>query len=93
MIGFDIAAGTAAFEEPSIEIVIGDQACVADLLRLVGVSGPPHVIIDDGGHFAHQHQISFEVLFPILRDGGVYLVEDTHTCYWPKSSREAATGS
>ena len=82
MIGFETAAGTTAVEEPLIEIVNCDQACLADLPRLVGVSGPPHVIIDDGGHFAHQFQISCEVLIPNLRDGRVYLVEDVHTCYW-----------
>ena len=27
--------------------------------------------------------VTFEALFPALRDGGVYLCEDTHTSYFP----------
>ena len=26
---------------------------------------------------------TFEVLFPLLRDGGIYVVEDVQTSYWP----------
>ncbi|HSA99741.1 MAG TPA: hypothetical protein VLE49_03755, partial [Anaerolineales bacterium] len=26
--------------------------------------------------------ISFEVLYPYLKEGGLYLLEDLHTCYW-----------
>lgn len=80
--GLDINEKALAYAQDSIEVVIGDQANVGDLLRLLDVSGPPHIIIDDGGHHAHQQNIAFEVLFPELVDGGVYLIEDTHTSYW-----------
>ncbi len=26
--------------------------------------------------------ISVEILFPLLRDGGLYVIEDAHTSYW-----------
>ena len=39
-------------------------------------------MIDDGGHTMEQQIVSIETLFPLLADGGVYLVEDTHTSYW-----------
>jgi hypothetical protein len=42
----------------------------------------PDIIIDDGGHAMTQLITSFEVLYPYLKEGGLYLLEDLHTCYW-----------
>ncbi len=27
---------------------------------------------------------SFETLFPVMSSGGIYVIEDTQTSYWPK---------
>ena len=41
-----------------------------------------HIIIDDGSHI-NEHVIeTFNLLFPKLKDGGVYVIEDTQTSYW-----------
>ena len=40
------------------------------------------IVIDDGSHMMHHMKKSFEVLYPKISYNGVYLVEDTHTCYW-----------
>ena len=40
------------------------------------------IIIDDGGHTMDQQKISFEHLYSKVKDGGIYLIEDTHTSYW-----------
>lgn len=40
------------------------------------------VIIDDGSH-VNSHQIMTLInLFPRLKEGGTYVIEDTHTSYW-----------
>jgi hypothetical protein len=45
--------------------------------------GPFDFIIDDGSH-ENAHQIeTFGILWPHLKDGGVYIVEDVQTSYWP----------
>jgi demethylmacrocin O-methyltransferase len=45
--------------------------------------GPFDFIIDDGSHL-NAHQIeTFRILWPHLRDGGTYIVEDVQTSYWP----------
>ena len=45
--------------------------------------GPFDFIIDDGSHL-NAHQIeTFGILWPHLRDGGAYFVEDVQTSYWP----------
>lgn len=60
-----------------------DQSSAADLSALVKDEGPFDIIIDDGSH-RNDHQIfTFEKLFPALREGGVYVIEDTQTSYWP----------
>ena len=40
------------------------------------------VIIDDGGHTMKQQITSFAVLFPHLKSGGLYIIEDLYTSYW-----------
>jgi len=65
-----------------IRTVKGDQSSNDDLIKLNTIHGPFHVIIDDGSHMC-AHQIkSFEVLFPLMPDGGIYIIEDTETSYW-----------
>lgn len=39
------------------------------------------IIIDDGGHGMNQQITSFKVLFPHLKHGGIYVIEDLHTSY------------
>jgi len=40
------------------------------------------IIIDDGSHVQSDVLTSFDTLFPKLKDGGIYFVEDLHTAYW-----------
>lgn len=59
----------------------GDQTDKSLLRRIASQCGPLHIIIDDGSHRTPDQQITFETLFPLLQDGGVYIVEDIHTSY------------
>jgi hypothetical protein len=47
------------------------QAIVADEFTT-----PLDLVIDDASHELHATRASFETLFPLLRPGGMYLVED-----------------
>jgi hypothetical protein len=82
VIGVDIDPRLGDLGEPGIEIVIGDQGDRAFLKSLVERIGPIDVVIDDGGHRMQQQIATFETLFPTVVDGGVLIVEDTHTSYW-----------
>lgn len=61
-----------------IETFIGDQTDTKFLETL----GDFDIIIDDGGHTMKQQITSFEYLFPKMKDGGIYIIEDLHTSYW-----------
>jgi hypothetical protein len=40
------------------------------------------IVVDDGDHNAEHQIAAFEVLWPALRDGGLYCIEDLHTAFW-----------
>ncbi len=83
IIGVDINPECAKFIEPQIEVVIGDQEDRKFLRALRKKVGDIDVVIEDGGHTMPQQINTFEVLWPAVRDGGVFLIEDLHTSYWP----------
>lgn len=82
LVGIDIDEKAALLAGSHRTVVIGDQANRDFLGSIVEQHGPFDIIIDDGGHTMEQQVTSIETLFPTLADGGVYLVEDTHTSYW-----------
>ena len=81
--------------EKRIRIYRGDQSDEKLLRKIVDEIGRPDIIIDDGSHQNHHVIKSFEVLFPLLADNGIYVVEDTQTAYWPEyggTSEDLDTG-
>lgn len=64
-------------------IYFGDQASEADLQRALKADGDRQydVIIDDGGHSMQQQLVSFRVLWPRVKRGGVYVVEDLNSSF------------
>jgi hypothetical protein len=68
---------------PRCELHMVDQGSRTALKQfLAKVGGGFDIIIDDGGHTMHQQITSFKVLFPRLKPGGIYVIEDLHTSYW-----------
>lgn len=45
--------------------------------------GPFDIVIDDGGHKPHQHLSSLEALWPFMKPGGWYCIEDMHSIFNP----------
>lgn len=70
------------YGDENIQVIIGDQGDRSFLETLKKTLPPLDIVIDDGGHYFHQQINSFEVLYPLVKPGGVYLVEDVHTSYW-----------
>ncbi|GHT39758.1 hypothetical protein AGMMS49965_06690 [Bacteroidia bacterium] len=80
--GIDIDPRCKSLEEENIKILIGSQSD-RKFLREVKEQIPPiDILIDDGGHSMEQQIVSYEELFPHIKENGVYLCEDLHTSYW-----------
>jgi Methyltransferase domain len=80
--GVDIDPHCKQLEEDQIQIFIGDQANREFISELKQKVGHIDIVIDDGGHTMIQQVTTFKELFPIVRETGIYLVEDLHTSYW-----------
>jgi hypothetical protein len=82
IVGIDLH-DKSRLSENRIDIRQCDQTDSEALLRLSTEYGGFDIIIDDGSHL-NEHVIkTFQVLFPLLRQNGIYVVEDTQTAYWP----------
>jgi cephalosporin hydroxylase len=81
IIGIDIDPRTK-FEESQIYTEVGSQSDPEFLATILNRYGTPDVIIDDGSHIQNDVMSSFINLYPRLNDGGVYVIEDTHTSLW-----------
>ncbi|HTX65798.1 MAG TPA: hypothetical protein VMD31_08485 [Opitutaceae bacterium] len=68
---------------PRIRTFVGDQSDEHFLRRVISEIGRPQIVIDDGSHINSHVIKSFEVLFPLLADDGIYVIEDVATSYWP----------
>ncbi|MCV7352026.1 hypothetical protein [Mycobacterium parmense] len=76
--GYDIK-DAHRFDNDRITTFVGDQSDRADLARLVeNFGGEFDIIIDDGSHNAMHQQVSLAFLFPYLKPGGQYIIEDLH---------------
>jgi hypothetical protein len=69
-----------------VTILQGDMDREEDLQAIVDACGAPiDVVIDDGSHVSHHQQKAFACLFPAVRPGGLYIIED---CHWQDPSLE-----
>lgn len=60
---------------------IGSQTDPAFLDKLLSEIGAPDIIIDDGSHVGGDMEWTFRHLFPKMKPGGYYVVEDAATLY------------
>lgn len=80
----DINDFSEKYDSDRIHCHQGDQSNRDDLERVMQHIGQPiDIIIEDGGHYMNQQQISFGTLFKYLKSDGLYFIEDLHTSYWP----------
>jgi hypothetical protein len=80
--GIDIDPRCKNFEEEGFKVFIGSQKDTVFLNSIISQMPEIDIILDDGGHTMEQQIVSFEALFPHLKNGGIYMVEDTHTSYY-----------
>lgn len=76
--GIDIDPACRTHAGEGVEIIIADQSDRAFWTDFVSRMPPIDIVLDDGGHQAHQQIPTLEALLPHLRPGGVYICEDVH---------------
>jgi tetratricopeptide (TPR) repeat protein len=81
--GIDIAEKRLA-PHPRIKLFRGSQDDAGFLKTVSDARGPFDIIIDDGSHIPKQVVASFHALLPALADGGIYVIEDVQTTFWPR---------
>jgi hypothetical protein len=80
-IDIDVECAKLKYDDPRIDVVIGDQADTLFWDSFLVKNPKIDVFVDDGGHFMDQQIMTFEKVFPQMPVGGVYICEDCHTSY------------
>ena len=83
IIGCDIneLCSNLQYEDSRIHIVIGDANQPKSINEITKICNEFDIIIDDGSHLSNDILNSFYKYFPIVKPGGIYVIEDTHTLY------------
>jgi hypothetical protein len=79
--GLDIDPGCEQFEGDRRRMHVGDQSDREVLARVAAAAdGPFDIVIDDGSHRVEHQLATFDCLFPLMSEHGIYVVEDTGGC-------------
>lgn len=81
--GIDVDPACARLDGRSGSVRIGSQDDRGFLESVVGEISGLDIVLDDGSHYSRHIRASLQFLFPLLSDGGLYVVEDLHATYWP----------
>lgn len=84
IMGADIRQSTLGKCGKGVETYYLDQSSRADLCAFSADKNFV-IIIDDGGHVVSHQILTFEVLWPHINSGGLYIIEDIETSYWTDS--------
>ncbi|MBK4217106.1 tetratricopeptide repeat protein [Paracoccus caeni] len=69
---------------PRVKIMQGSQVDADFLEAVIAERGPFDIILDDGSHLNEHVVETFDLLFPTLVPGGIYIVEDVQTAFFPR---------
>lgn len=81
IIGIDNNPDCKKLENTNFEIFIGSQSDPNFWKDFFNKVGNVDIILDDGGHTNDQQIITLTNCVPRINDGGLHIVEDTHTSY------------
>jgi hypothetical protein len=81
--GIDVNPEAEAHADDRITVLIGSQSDTLFLDTVLERTGRPDIVLDDGSHYARDQITTLLHLWPHVRPGGTYVVEDLHTSYMP----------
>jgi SAM-dependent methyltransferase len=80
--GVDIDPRAMIAGEDRIVTVLGDQSTPAGVAAFAAeIGGDFDLVIDDGSHLHGHQMVTLGGLFPLVRPGGHFVLEDLHTSF------------
>jgi hypothetical protein len=83
IIGIDAFPVSEQLKSDNFEIHQGNQADEGFWDKFWSEVGNVDLLIDDGGHRYDQQIVTVHKALPHINDGGLIIVEDVHTSYYP----------
>ena len=80
--GGDIDPNCAAMNGLDGRVRIGSRDDPKFLEDVVGEMGGIDIVLDDGSLVSKNIRASLNVLFPLLKDGGIHAIDDLHATCW-----------
>jgi hypothetical protein len=82
-VGCDIdpKCGLLHYDDPRVNVVVGDANSAPAFAAVKALSPQFDIVIDDGSHVSSDVINAFLNYFPLVKPGGLFVVEDTHTLY------------
>jgi hypothetical protein len=80
------------YDDPRIKLIVADCNSLYTYQQITKHCRDLDIVIDDGSHRSVDIINSFVTYFEIMKPGGVYVVEDTHTLYWQDWGGELTNG-
>ena len=85
VVGLDIETKALDYKyDGDALIVIGDQGDPVFWDQFLPTQEKFDIVIDDGSHIMNHQITTVNKVFSHIREGGVFICEDTHTSYWPQ---------
>jgi hypothetical protein len=85
LVGIDIDPRCGQFATNRIQIITGGQENPEIAKWLAGAYPEGFdIVVDDGSHVGEHQLASLNLYFPLVKAGGLYIVEDLHCAYSPK---------
>jgi SAM-dependent methyltransferase len=85
VVGVDINEECLKYEfDGNAKIVMGNQGDPAFWDEFLSTQDKFDIVIDDGSHVMNHQITTLNKVFPHVKEGGVFICEDTHTSYWPQ---------
>lgn len=81
IIGVDVQDREHLQEKWGGKIITGNQGDPEFWRAVKPQLGSLDIVIDDGSHMCLHQSLTFHELFPLVADGGYYIIEDIHTSY------------
>ena len=81
IIGIDLNPEAEKWREHGFEIFIGSQSSDKFWNDFYDKVGKIDILLDDGGHYNKQQITSVYASIPNVKDGGLIVVEDSHSSY------------